>query len=679
LLLGENVYFRDSSSFLQIYASFPNCTIMKFLLISAFVAYCLSANALQAQPSIQTPRQVDSLLRITSSTISDTIRIHAMLDLAEYYGRIRKIGDSVVMWAKRAEALSAANGYRRGLGMAMNHLGATQMSLGNTAVAQEYFFKVLKIAEEDNDNEIYKMAYGIAGLLSLSQGKNSEAREYLFKALNAARELGDKKRIAFAFGNIAETYISLGQYDRALEYLLKALDMKEEFDDKTILSGTLLRIGAVYSKLGQYARAKECCLQALSLALEVNAPREVVGSRITLAMVDLAEHRYAKAIITARRALTNADSVNPGAVYGNWFTGRSDVLQTLSAAYDSLGNHKEALYYFRQFIALRDTRQNSELVLKTDRLKQSYESEKRTKLQQAEQARQTFVRNVLIVGFAIMLVASLIFGWLFQQKQQANAEILRQQRILEDQSTEIEISNTALHEKNIIIEQDRTLLARERERSERLLLSVLPAPIAERMKAGETRIAEHFAGVTVLFADIVGFTKRSANVNAQELVELLDALFSALDLLAAKHGLEKIKTIGDAYMVVCGVPVPIEDHAERVALFALEIHSILDAVRLRWVLEGKELGATPIRMRIGIHTGEAVAGVIGTSKFSYDLWGDTVNTASRMESHGETGRVHVSEEVYEVLKDTFVFEERGEIDVKGKGAMQTWFLVGTRL
>jgi class 3 adenylate cyclase len=266
----------------------------------------------------------------------------------------------------------------------------------------------------------------------------------------------------------------------------------------------------------------------------------------------------------------------------------------------------------------------------------------------------------------------------FYQLKQVNAAMALQQRTLEEQAVEIEITNTALQEKNLIIELDRVLLARERERSERLLLSVLPAPIAERMKAGETRIAEHFSAVTVLFADVVEFTKLSARVNAQELVELLDSLFSALDALADRHGLEKIKTIGDAYMVVAGVPVPAENHCECVARFALEIQTVIDAVQLQWVMDGKELSASPVRMRVGIHTGEAVAGVIGTSKFSYDLWGDTVNTASRMESHGVAGRIHVTKQVCESLHDSFTFEERGEIEVKGKGLVRTWFLTGAK-
>jgi adenylate cyclase len=188
------------------------------------------------------------------------------------------------------------------------------------------------------------------------------------------------------------------------------------------------------------------------------------------------------------------------------------------------------------------------------------------------------------------------------------------------------------------------------------------------LKSGERAIAERFESVTVLFADIVGFTKLSATNTPEELVQGLNTLFEQFDTLAQKYGLEKIKTIGDAYMVAGGLPERSQDHCERVAQFALEAQIVMENITLR-TSTGER-----VQVRIGIHTGEAVAGVIGTSKFSYDLWGDTVNTASRMESHGEAGKVHVSEEVFTLLKDTFAFEKRGEIEIKGKGVMQTYFL-----
>lgn len=210
------------------------------------------------------------------------------------------------------------------------------------------------------------------------------------------------------------------------------------------------------------------------------------------------------------------------------------------------------------------------------------------------------------------------------------------------------------------------LLQEEQERSERLLLNILPGPIAARLKRDSHIIADAFPDVTVLFADIVGFTRLSASSAAapEQIVGLLNELFSGFDRLAARHGLEKIKTIGDAYMVVGGLPTPRPDHAEAVAAMALAMQAELhDRV-------------PPLLLRIGIHSGPVVAGVIGTTKFSYDVWGGTVNTASRMESHGLAGAIQVSEEVHRRLAGRFRFQARGRIPIKDMGEMATYLLLG---
>jgi adenylate cyclase len=214
------------------------------------------------------------------------------------------------------------------------------------------------------------------------------------------------------------------------------------------------------------------------------------------------------------------------------------------------------------------------------------------------------------------------------------------------------------------------IIQAEREKSERLLLNILPKPIAERLKGGESIIADNFAEVTVLFADIAGFTPFSADKPPAEVVILLNEIFSLFDQLVEGRSLEKIKTIGDAYMVVGGLPTPRPDHVEAVADVALAMQGS--------IAEFNAAHDSSLSMRIGIHTGPVVAGVIGTAKFSYDLWGDTVNTASRMESHGVAGRIQVTEATYMRLRDKYTFEERGIIKVKGKGDMLTYFLFGTR-
>ena len=213
------------------------------------------------------------------------------------------------------------------------------------------------------------------------------------------------------------------------------------------------------------------------------------------------------------------------------------------------------------------------------------------------------------------------------------------------------------------------LLGSERARSERLLLNVLPAPIADRLKQQEPVIADRFDAVSVLFADIVGFTPLSAGMSADELVAMLDGLFARLDEMTQRRGLEKIRTIGDAYMVAAGVPSPRADHAAVLVDLGLEM--------LQAAHDGS--GGPPLQLRVGISSGPAVAGVIGRTKFQYDIWGDTVNTASRMESHGVPGRIHVSESTRVLIEDAYVCEARGTIDVKGKGPMATYLVVGPRL
>ena len=207
----------------------------------------------------------------------------------------------------------------------------------------------------------------------------------------------------------------------------------------------------------------------------------------------------------------------------------------------------------------------------------------------------------------------------------------------------------------------------QQKQTERLLLNILPKPIAERLQKEQKLIADHFDEVSVLFADLVGFTEFSAHKTPTQLVEILNGIFCEFDRLSESHGLEKIKTIGDAYMVVGGLPTARGDHAQAIALLALEMQSALTQFNLK-------IGES-FQLRIGMHSGSVVAGIIGISKFSYDLWGDTVNVASRMESNGMPGKIQVTGATYERLKEQFIFEERGMIEVKGKGKMLTYWLI----
>lgn len=210
----------------------------------------------------------------------------------------------------------------------------------------------------------------------------------------------------------------------------------------------------------------------------------------------------------------------------------------------------------------------------------------------------------------------------------------------------------------------------EQAKAERLLLNILPEPIAERLKQGDNVIVEHFPAVTVLFADIVDFTTLAAGITPTTLIQMLNEIFSAFDRLAEKHGLEKIKTIGDAYMVASGLPLPRADHLEAMAEMALDMRREIARLNIH--------RAQPLEIRIGFNAGPVVAGVIGTKKFIYDLWGDTVNIASRMESHGVAGEIHVSAETQAQLANLYEFREQGVTFIKSKGQMTTYLLTGRK-
>lgn len=239
------------------------------------------------------------------------------------------------------------------------------------------------------------------------------------------------------------------------------------------------------------------------------------------------------------------------------------------------------------------------------------------------------------------------------------------------------LANLAGGAAGLLLEQSRRevfvygrMLAAERARSDALIANLLPAPIAERLRMRPETIAEGFESATVLFADLVGFTPLAARLPPVRLVAVLDAIFTRFDELADRHGLEKIKTIGDAYMLVAGVPSPRADHAAAAADMALAMRDVVAA--------HEPIDGTRLSLRIGLHSGPLVAGVIGKKRPFYDLWGDTVNVASRMESHGVADGIQVTQALYELLRDRYILEERGALPIKGKGELRTWLLTARK-
>jgi len=275
--------------------------------------------------------------------------------------------------------------------------------------------------------------------------------------------------------------------------------------------------------------------------------------------------------------------------------------------------------------------------------------------------RERFYRNtVIVIQIALYIFLEI---WFLKNDaiMSANIDFISTFKIINGVGLIIFFTATAAYAYTTYFRAE-TQLEAEREKSENLLLNILPESIAKRLKTNPGIIADRFEEASVLFADIENFTVLSKKISPQELVSMLDEIFSEFDALVEKHGLEKIKTIGDSYMVAGGIPDPKPNHLETIAEMALEMQQLINEK------------FNHLKLRIGIHGGPIVAGVIGQKKFIYDLWGDTVNTASRMESHGVAGEIQVTKSIYERLIQNYNLKERGEINVKGKGIMQTYFL-----
>jgi adenylate cyclase len=661
-------------------------------LIAALVALCCPFVA--ARLSAQTPR-IDSLKQALAAAKDDTAKVRLLNDLAylqrgdpaqarataeKAYALAKRLGDNsgaagaknhiaraynaqssfaeAERAAEEALTLARAAGDKSQEAEAYIRRGGVQWRQGNYDAALDLLFKALALAEETGDKAELENTLFNLGITYSDMGNYASALEYMRKTLTLCEELGDKRSAANTINNIANIYMQQGKHDSALVYLRRELGIATELKDKDLIKSSLLNMGESNLRLGRFSEAQAALEEGLALAYAIEAKEWVVFGLHLFSQLSAARGDYSEAVRYGVRAIALADSIGDRA-------DKRDALKALSEAYAGKGEGLKALAAYKDFIALRDSLVNDENTKKAASREAKYAADKKDKeilLLKKDAENQALLRNSLAVGFVLVIV---IVGILFVsngRRKATNIRLNEQKDLLEAQAVEIQLTNTQLQEKNIEVE-------RAHEQSETLLLNILPAPIAHRLKSGERAIADRFDSVTVLFADIVGFTKLSAQTTPEELVQGLNAIFERFDELAKKYGLEKIKTIGDAYMVAGGLPECSDDHCERVALFALDMVSAMREESLRTSTGEK------VELRIGLHTGEAVAGVIGTSKFAYDLWGDTVNTASRMESHGEAGKIHCSEEVFLALKDTFTLEERGEIEVKGKGMMRTWLLV----
>jgi adenylate cyclase len=515
-----------------------------------------------------------------------------------------------------------------GEGAVLNNLGALQTQLGNFTEALDSYQKSVKIFQEHDDLPRLAMTLSNIGIIYENLEKYDQALEYFKQSIPLQESTNDQRGLAMTYHNIAGVLKFKGEYAESKEMAKKALTIREELQDLLGITTTQGLLCALYREINEEAKSIDFGKKSVENAKKIGDKFREAASLIELSRTYEKYKNFPSALELLNRAVTIATDLQAKELLFKIHKDRAIVLKHLE-------NYKLALESFESYFTLEKEVFNEKSNEKMQQLQVTFEVEKKER--EAEIYR---LRNV--------------------ELQSANDEILRQQDILEKQAAEIELANTELNEKNLLIEEAHSL-------SERLLLNVLPPAIAARLKANENPIADRFENVTVLFADIAGFTHLSSTISPETIVGMLNDIFTEFDAIADKYGLEKIKTIGDNYMCVGGLPEVMENNTEAVARFALEIRETIKN------FDGGN--GIDINARIGFHTGPVVAGVIGKRKFAYDLWGDTVNTASRMESHGDVGKIHVTEKVYDILKDLFTFEFRGPLTIKGKGTMNTYFLL----
>ena len=550
-------------------------------------------------------------------------------------GSIKSLnGDNItalLMYNKSLKILTEISD-KQGIARLKNKIGTIYINQGNYPEALKNFFFALKRFEEIGDKNGIAVSYKSIGLIYNEQGNFPEALKNYSTSLKIFKEIGDKNGISKCYMQIGYLYENQNNYSESLKNYLTYLKIVEELGDKQGIAGSYLQIGSIYTKQGNYTEALKMEFAALKIFEETGRELDIASAYGNIAQTFIKQKKYSDASQYLDKGLSIAKENN---------SLRNMVLfyRDLATLDSTQGNYKQELTHYKLYINTRDSLVNKENTKKITQQQMQHDfdnkeslakadQEKKDALAQKEMQKQKLVRDGFIVGAILfLLLAGVIF---------------------------MGLRKTAIAKK----------------RSEELLLNILPAEVAEELKLTGTAKAKSFTMVTVMFTDFKDFTTVSEKVSAELLVEEIHTCFSAFDIIIQKHKIEKIKTIGDAYLCASGLPVSNYTHAVDMLNAAFEIRSYM----LQRKKEKEARGEIPFELRVGIHTGPVVAGIVGVKKYAYDIWGDTVNIASRMESSGDAGKVNISGSTYELVKEKFSCTHRGKVQAKNKGEIDMYFV-----
>ena len=509
-----------------------------------------------------------------------------------------------------------------GIGACYCNIGISYKNLGNYPLALQSYLKAIEYLEKGDNLEFLANTFGNIGSIYDDQEEYDKALRYYFQGLKILQKTSDIRGIGAFYCNIGILYEEKNKFQEALSYFLKAKETLQKIGEKEFLSNTLGSLGSLYREMQNYESALKYYVQDLTIKEDINDTNGISICLSNIAGIYNSMHLYGKAKQYALPSLKFAIKVNS-------LENIKQANLILSNTYFGLNDYKSSLEKYKIYSKLKDSLYSRENTRKLVRSQMTFDFSRK---QLADSLKAAEVQR--IIGFKL-------------EKQ-------RTYSILGAVTAVVSIISIFF-------------IAKERKKSEGLVLNILPKQIASQLKKYGKTDAQLFENVTVLFSDFVGFTKVSEKLTPQNLIKELDVCFKRFDEITSKYRIEKIKTIGDAYLAVCGLPDADNNHAHKIVLAALEFRDYMIARRT-------ELGDNTFEVRIGVHTGSVIAGIVGVKKYAYDIWGDTVNTAARMEQNSEPGHVNISHATFEIVKQKFHCQYRGEITAKNKGPLKMYFV-----
>ncbi len=633
----------------------------KISLVAAAVCFAFFANAQPAATNDNPPTHdtayVNSLIKETKAIISEN-------------------QDSAISLATKARDLSEELNFLPGKANAIKYLGNAYFYKSDYITTLEHWNESLKVFEEINDSiGISNILSNIANVYYL-RGSEERALRFALRALDIADNLGDKLRMLSSLNAVAVIYYGKDETkEKALEYLLRALPLAEELKDSSSYGTISENIGEIYYYKKEFSKAEDYFFKSISHA---NNGENTAFAYNGLGRLKLEEGKFSEALEYHRKALKLSEELGSkpnieksldgiGNVYLKQkdFTTAIDYFKKAAAigeelnlvpdlevlynemasTYSHLYDYKNAFKYQQLYSSIKDTLYTTDIRNKLGSLQFDFDMKKKDgeiTLLEKDKAltdqtlkRQRLAKNAFLAGLILaFIIAGLIFRG-YRVKVKTN-------KILDRQKDEIE----------------------------HLLLNILPKEVATELQTSGESKPRHYEEVSVLFTDFQGFTSIADKLSPSELVEQLNECFLAFDAIIEKYGLEKIKTIGDAYMCAGNIPSPNPGHAYKIIKAALEIQEFMERHNIRRA----EKGMQAWNVRIGVHIGPVVAGVVGKKKYAYDIWGNAVNVASRMESNGTPGRVNISADTHEIVKEWFVCSHRGKIYAKNLGDLDMFYV-----